>query len=175
MRGDFSALLRVFLCVALPKFSHFTVRVSLPCNCLPISSMRKTAGHNQCDESVNKQRPVNLDIGTISLPITAYASLLHRISGVALFIGVAILMWLLDSSLSSEDGFNAVKALFDSFLCKLIVWGVLAVLIYHTVAGIRHLTMDLGIGETMEGGSRSARIVFVVSVILIVLVGARIW
>lgn len=84
-------------------------------------------------------------------------------------------MWLLDSSLASEEEFNAVKALFDSFFCKLIVWGVLAALIYHTVAGIKHLIMDLGIGETMEGGSRGARIVFVVSGVLIVLVGACIW
>lgn len=84
-------------------------------------------------------------------------------------------MWLLDSSLASEDGFNAVKAVFDSVICKLILWGVLAALIYHTVAGVKHLIMDLGIGETMEGGSRGARIVFVVSGILIVLVGACIW
>jgi len=124
---------------------------------------------------VNKKRPVNLDIGTISLPITAYASILHRISGVALFVGVAILMWLLSVSLSGEDNFNQVKALFDSFFCKLIIWGVLAAVIYHSAAGVRHLIMDLGVGETMEGGRRGARIVFVVSVVLIVLVGALIW
>ena len=82
---------------------------------------------------------------------------------------------MLDSSLSSENGFNAVKALFDSFPCKLIVWGVLSALIYHSVAGVKHLIMDLGIGETMEGGSRGARIVFAVSIILIVLMGACIW
>jgi succinate dehydrogenase / fumarate reductase, cytochrome b subunit len=124
---------------------------------------------------VNKKRPVNLDIGTISLPITAYASILHRAAGVALFVGVAILMWLLDVSLSSEDNFNQVKALFDSFLCKLIIWGVLAALIYHCAAGVRHLIMDLGIGETMEGGRRGAQIVFAVTVVLVVLVGALIW
>lgn len=124
---------------------------------------------------MNRKRPVNLDIGTISLPITAYASLLHRISGVALFVGVGILMWLLDWSLTDEESFNTVKSLFDSVLCKLIVWGVLAFLIYHTAAGIRHLVMDVGIGESMEGGRRSARIVFVVTVVLIVLVGACIW
>jgi len=124
---------------------------------------------------VNKKRPVNLDIGTISLPITAYASILHRISGVILFVGVAILMWLLSVSLSGEDNFNQVKALFDSFFCKLIVWGVLAAAIYHSAAGVRHLIMDLGIGETMEGGRRGAKIVFIVSVVLIVLVGALIW
>jgi succinate dehydrogenase / fumarate reductase cytochrome b subunit len=125
--------------------------------------------------SLNKKRPVNLDIGTISLPITAYASLLHRISGVALFVGVGILMWLLDWSLTDEESFNAVRNLFDSAFCKLIVWGVLAFLIYHTAAGIRHLVMDVGIGESMEGGRRSARIVFVVTIVLIVLVGACIW
>lgn len=132
-------------------------------------------GHNQCDESVNNKRPVNLDLGTISLPITAYTSILHRISGVALFVGVGILMWLLDVSLTSEDGFNNVKAIFDSFICKVIVWGVLIALIYHSAAGVKHLIMDVGIGETMEGGSRGSRIVIAVTVILSVLVGAAIW
>ena len=121
------------------------------------------------------KRPVNLDLGTISLPITAYVSILHRISGVILFGGAAILLWLLSVSLSSEEGFNSTKALFDSFFCKLIVWGVLAALIYHTVAGIKHLIMDVGVGETLEGGTRGARIVIIVSIVLIVLVGAFIW
>ena len=133
------------------------------------------AGHNQCDESVNKKRPVNLDIGTIALPITAYTSILHRASGAALFVGVGILMWLLDVSLASEDGFNRVKAIFDSFFCKLIVWGVLIALIYHSAAGVKHLVMDVGIGETMEGGVRGSRIVLIVTAILAVLVGAAIW
>lgn len=124
---------------------------------------------------MNKQRPVNLDIGTISLPITAYVSILHRISGVILFGGAAILLWLLNVSLTSEQGFNSVKTLFDSFFCKLIVWGVLSALIYHTAAGIKHLIMDVGVGETLEGGQRGARIVIIVSIVLIVLVGAFIW
>ncbi len=133
------------------------------------------ARHNQCDESVNNKRPVNLDLGTISLPITAYTSILHRISGVALFVGVGILMWLLDVSLTGEDGFNQVKAIFDSFICKVIIWGVLIALIYHSAAGVKHLIMDVGIGETMEGGVRGSRIVIAVTIILSVLVGAAIW
>jgi succinate dehydrogenase / fumarate reductase, cytochrome b subunit len=133
------------------------------------------AGHNQCDESVNNKRPVNLDIGTISLPITAYTSILHRVSGVALFVGVGILMWMLDVSLTSEEGFNTVRAIFNSFFCKLIVWAVLIALIYHCAAGVKHLIMDIGIGETMEGGSRGSRIVLIVTVILSVLAGAAIW
>jgi succinate dehydrogenase / fumarate reductase, cytochrome b subunit len=132
-------------------------------------------GPNQCDESVNKKRPVNLDIGTIQLPLPALASFLHRVSGIALFVGVAILMWLLDVSLTDEDHFNAVKTLFDSFFCKLIVWGVLAALIYHSVAGVKHLIMDLGVGETLEGGMRGARIVFIATIVLVVLVGACLW
>jgi succinate dehydrogenase / fumarate reductase cytochrome b subunit len=124
---------------------------------------------------VNKKRPVNLDLGTITLPIAGYASFIHRASGVALFVGAGILLWLLDVSLSGEDNFNAVKALFNSFLCKLIVWGVLAALIYHSAAGIRHLIMDMGVGESLEGGTRSAKIVFAVSIVLTVLVGALIW
>lgn len=124
---------------------------------------------------MNNKRPVNLDIGTIALPITAYTSILHRVSGVALFVGVGILMWLLDVSLTSEDGFNSVKAIFDSFICKLIVWAVLIALIYHTAAGVKHLVMDVGIGETMEGGKRGSRIVLIVTVVLSVLVGAAIW
>lgn len=124
---------------------------------------------------MNKKRPVNLDIGTISLPITAYASILHRVSGVFIVAGVAVLLWLLDSSLASEESFAAVKGIATSFICKLIVWAVAAGLIYHTVAGVKHLIMDLGYGETMEGGIRGAKIVFGVSIVLIVLVGAWIW
>ena len=124
---------------------------------------------------MNKKRPINLDIGTISLPITAYASILHRVSGVFIFAGVAILLWLLDASLASPESFAEVKAITGSFFCKLIVWAVAAGLIYHTVAGVKHLIMDLGVGETMEGGIKGAKTVFAVSVILIVLVGAWIW
>ena len=124
---------------------------------------------------VNKKRPVNLDIGTIALPITAYASILHRVSGVFVFAGVAVLLWLLDASLASPESFAEVKAMTSSFICKLIVWAVAAGLIYHTVAGVKHLIMDLGYGETMEGGVKGAKAVFAISVILIVLVGAWIW
>lgn len=124
---------------------------------------------------MNNKRPVNLDIGTIALPITAYTSILHRASGVFLFVGAAVLLWLLDLSLTDENGFASVKALFDSFICKLIVWAVLSGLIYHVVAGVRHLIMDMGIGESLEGGARGAKLVFVISAVLIVLVGALIW
>lgn len=121
------------------------------------------------------KRPVNLDISTIDLPLPALASILHRITGVFLVIGVGVLMCMFDASLASEAGFNEVKQFAGSFFGKLILWGVLAGLIYHTAAGIKHLFMDLGYGETLEGGMTGAKIVFGVSVVLIVLVGAWIW
>lgn len=124
---------------------------------------------------VNKKRPVNLDLGTISLPLPALASFLHRVSGVFLLAGVAVLLWLLDASLAGEESFATVKGIANSFICKLIVWAVSAGLIYHTVAGVKHLVMDLGYGESLEGGIKGAKIVFAVSIVLIVLVGAWIW
>jgi succinate dehydrogenase / fumarate reductase cytochrome b subunit len=126
--------------------------------------------------AVKDNRPVNLDIGTIKLPITAYASILHRVSGVAIFVGVAILLALLDSSLESQDSFNTVKEhLNNNLLLKLVVWATLCGFIYHTCAGVKHLIMDLGFGETLEGGQKGATAVFVVAPILMVLAGVWIW
>jgi succinate dehydrogenase / fumarate reductase, cytochrome b subunit len=141
----------------------------------PTTSSAHSSESTPINTSFTRKRPVNLDIGTITFPAAAIASLLHRISGVALVVGVGILMWLLDWSLADEESFNTVKNLFDSPICKLIVWGVLAFMIYHTAAGIRHLFMDVGVGESLEGGRQSARIVFIVTVVLVVLVGAFIW
>ena len=126
-------------------------------------------------EDVNSKRPVNLDLRTIKLPITAYTSILHRISGVILFIGLAALLYGLDLSLSSEDGFARVKAFLAYPLVKLVIWAVLSALLYHLVAGVRHLIMDMGAGETLQGGKLGSQIVLIVSAVLIVLVGVWIW
>lgn len=126
-------------------------------------------------KTVKDKRPVNLDIGTFDLPITAYVSILHRISGVISVVGVAVLLWILDASLSSEESFNAIKAGASSFVCKLIIWGVLSALAYHTVAGVKHLIMDLGIGETFEGGVLGSKIALAVSIIIIAMLGVCIW
>ncbi|MCJ8168981.1 succinate dehydrogenase, cytochrome b556 subunit [Atopomonas sediminilitoris] len=125
--------------------------------------------------AVNSQRPVNLDLRTIKLPLTAYTSILHRISGVLLFVGVAVLLYALDLSLSSEEGFAQVKECLQSPFAKLIIWGLLSALIYHLVAGVRHLVMDMGVGESLEGGKRGSQIVLVISAVLIVLLGVWVW
>lgn len=124
---------------------------------------------------MKKKRPVNLDISTIQLPITAYVSILHRVTGVILFAGIAVLLWMLDASLASEESFAALKDGLTNPICQLVLWGTLAALGYHMVAGIRHLFMDYGIGESLEGGQTGAKITLFVSVILIVLLGAWVW
>jgi succinate dehydrogenase / fumarate reductase, cytochrome b subunit len=124
---------------------------------------------------VKDKRPVNLDIGSIQLPLAALASITHRVSGVIVFVGIALLLWLLDTSLASEQGFNALFGPGMSMLAKLLVWGVLSALAYHMVAGVKHLLMDFGIGESREAGPRGAKIVIVVSVVLIALLGVWVW
>ena len=106
---------------------------------------------------MDKKRPVNLDLGTIALPITSYVSILHRASGVIMFFAVAVLLWLLESSLASEASFNELSNLFNNPLCQIIVWGTLAALAYHSVAGMRHMIMDFGVGEdSFQAGRLSA-------------------
>ncbi len=85
------------------------------------------------------------------------------------------MLYALDKSLASEEGFAEVKACLTSPFAKLVTWGLLSALLYHLVAGVRHLIMDLGIGETLEGGKLGSKIVLAVSVVLIVLVGVWVW
>ena len=124
---------------------------------------------------MNKKRPVNLDIATIKLPITAYVSILHRVSGVFLFAGVAVLLWMLDASLDSEEGINSIGELATSPVCQFVLWAVLAGLAYHMVLGIRHLIMDFGIGESLKGGQAGAKIALAIAIVLIVLAGVWVW
>lgn len=102
-------------------------------------------------------------------------SILHRISGVLIFVGTAVLMWLLAESLTSEEGFQRVGEWLQSPIVKLIVWGILSGLLYHLIAGLRHLLMDAGIGETLEGGRRGAMLIIVFSVISILIAGVWVW
>ncbi|MAA85494.1 MAG: succinate dehydrogenase, cytochrome b556 subunit [Halieaceae bacterium] len=120
-------------------------------------------------------RPVNLDLGTIDLPVTAYASITHRVTGVLMFFASFLLLWALDLSLASEASFNSLGDLLSSPLAKGVSWAIASILTYHALAGIKHLIMDAGIGETMRGGVLGARIVFVSAAISAVVWGLLIW
>lgn len=121
------------------------------------------------------KRPVNLDIGTIRLPVTAYASIMHRISGVILVGASFLLLALLDLSLAGADGFARAAAILGGVVPRILLWAILTVLIYHSLAGIKHLVMDFGIGESLEGGSFAARLVFVLAALGSALAGVALW
>ncbi|MBJ3814496.1 succinate dehydrogenase cytochrome b556 subunit [Shimwellia pseudoproteus] len=127
-------------------------------------------------KDVKKQRPVNLDLKTIRFPVTAIASILHRVSGVITFVAIGILLWLLGTSLSSPEGFQVASSIMGSFIVKFIIWGILTALAYHVVVGVRHMLMDFGyLEETLEAGKRSAVISFGVTVVLSLLAGVLVW
>lgn len=125
--------------------------------------------------NVNDKRPVNLDLTTIKFPIPALASISHRIAGVALFVAVPILLWMLDRSLASPESFAEMKELLDTWYAEVVLFGILAAVAYHFVAGIKHLIMDWGIGETLEGGRRFAIAGFIIAAVLIALAGVWVW
>lgn len=124
---------------------------------------------------MNDNRPVNLDLSKFSFPLPALTSIVHRITGFGLFFGMVFVLYALELSLSSKEGFQSVSEIMDTFIAKLLLWAIVSALLYHLVAGIKHLIMDFGIGETLEGGVLGAKITVAVSVVLIVLAGVWIW
>ncbi|MCL1098246.1 succinate dehydrogenase cytochrome b556 subunit [Shewanella gelidii] len=129
----------------------------------------------QSEQNVKKQRPVHLDLQTIRLPATAFASILHRVSGVIMLFAVGILLWLLNTSLASPQGFADIQSLFDSFIIKFIVWGILTALGYHLIVGVRHLVMDTGRWEELESGIATAKASFVIAAVCSLLAGIWVW
>lgn len=126
-------------------------------------------------ETVKKQRPINLDLSTISLPATAKASILHRVTGVAMFFALLFVIWAWAVSLQSAEGFDYVKSLLNSHLAKFIAWGTITVLIYHLLGGIRHIIMDLGHWEELKSGNLSANVTIGLWIVLAVLAGVWVW
>jgi succinate dehydrogenase / fumarate reductase cytochrome b subunit len=124
---------------------------------------------------VKNNRPVNLDLMTMRYPVSAIASLLHRITGMALFVAIGFMLWALSASLESPEGFALVQGVLTHPLAKLIAWGIASFIVYHLFAGIKHLLMDAGHFETIEGGALASQAVLGVSLVGIILVGVWIW
>lgn len=124
---------------------------------------------------MNKNRPVNLDLGSMKFPPMAIASILHRISGILLFVLLPIMIFLLGQSLQSEEAFAQMKLRLSDPYYKLIVWAFCAALAYHLLAGIRHLIMDMGFGEHLCTGRRTAILVIVLAVFSTIFLGIWIW
>ncbi len=124
---------------------------------------------------MKSNRPVNLDLTKFKFPLTAITSIIHRLTGVVLFICIPLLLGYLSCSLSSADSFQAVMQSLQTTWGRLISWVVVMAILYHLVAGIRHLFMDIGFGETKTSSKVTAYIMLIVFVILAVLSGVFIW
>ncbi len=124
---------------------------------------------------VIKQRPKNLNLLTIRFPIPAIVSILHRISGVILFLLIPFMLWALNLSLSSPNDFDNLHLFLSSPLMKLFLWSFLSAFIYHFFAGIRHLLMDVQVGDELKSGRLSAKLTMAISIVFIILVGIWLW
>jgi succinate dehydrogenase / fumarate reductase cytochrome b subunit len=124
---------------------------------------------------VKDQRPVYLDVTKYKFPNTAIVSILHRISGILLFLYTPFLIWALDMSLSSGEQFQQLVQNLETPILKLFSWLLLASISFHLVAGIRHLLMDMGIAETARGGRVGANLVFIIAILLILAAGVWLW
>jgi succinate dehydrogenase / fumarate reductase cytochrome b subunit len=111
-----------------------------------------------------KVRPKHLDLIKIRLPLPGILSIMHRISGAALFLFLPLLLWLLDRSLETEIGYDQVKSYLDLWLVKIVLLGLLYGFMHHFCAGIRYLFLDLHKGIDLPAARMSAGIVYFVSI-----------
>ena len=123
----------------------------------------------------HKDRPVYISLTQFRFPVTAIASIVHRITGMLLFLGIGYLLWLLSLALESPAGFAEASMALEAPFAKLVLWGVLGMLIYHILAGIKHMIMDFHIGDSFEAASAASYAVFVLTVVLALAAGVWIW
>jgi succinate dehydrogenase / fumarate reductase, cytochrome b subunit len=123
-----------------------------------------------------KARPVYRNIGmsdlaNYRLPIIGIASIVHRITGVALFVGLIMLLPMLAMSLKSEAGFEAFRTIvWGNWIAKIVLIGLLFSVIYHLIAGVRHMIQDANRWLDLAAARSTATAVFAVSVVLTALV-----
>ena len=122
-------------------------------------------------------RPVSLSLSPAKFrwPVTAMASIAHRLTGVGLFLGFAWLLYLLDLALGSAAGFDRARALLAGLWGRLALLGILALLTYHLLAGIRHLLLDLHIGDSLAVARRASWLVFALTLVAVGALGAWLW
>ena len=125
---------------------------------------------------MNKPRPVYLNLVRIRLPLPGIVSILHRVSGAALFlIGIPLALWALEASLESPTGYDKLAAAFANPLTKLVLLGLVWAYLHHLCAGIRFLLLDLHRGIELKPARQSSAVVVLASVALTLIVGARLW
>lgn len=124
---------------------------------------------------MNKKRPKYLDLRLIKLPLPGFISILHRVSGLLLFLALPLFLWMLQSSLLSIETYTQLVAVLRYPLSKLILICLLWAFLHHLCAGIRYLAIDMHIGVGLTQARASSKLVLFVSLGLTVLMGAWLW
>jgi len=123
------------------------------------------------------------DLPGYRLPIAGIVSILHRASGVLMFALMPFIIWLFDTSLSSEISFARFRSafvnglwIFPGFVIKLVALALIWAYLHHFFAGLRHLWMDVShAAVTKERGARSAQFTLVASLLLTMVLGAKLF
>jgi len=124
--------------------------------------------------SVQHRRPVFLNLSQIRLPLPGIASIMHRISGVAMVLAIPFLALLLHYSLAGEDTFSSLLMLFHTSLAvKAALFLAFWALLYHLFAGVRFLLIDVEIGVNKRAARLSSIVVIAMAPLsALVLTGA---
>ncbi|WP_300648668.1 succinate dehydrogenase, cytochrome b556 subunit [Hydrogenophaga sp.] len=122
------------------------------------------------------------DLTTYRLPPAGWVSILHRASGGLMFILLPLIVWLFDTSVSSEISFERFSGTFalglgfvPGWFFKLVVLALIWAYLHHLIAGVRHLYMDARHAVSKEFGKSSAIVTLVLSIGLTVLLGAKLF
>jgi succinate dehydrogenase / fumarate reductase cytochrome b subunit len=122
------------------------------------------------------------DLPTYRLPAAGIVSILHRISGVIMFLLLPFIIWMFDVSVSSEISFAKFTAAFNigvglvpGWFIKLVALAIIWSYLHHIIAGLRHLYMDMCHAVTKEFGKSSAVVTLVVSLGLTAVLGAKLF
>lgn len=102
------------------------------------------------------QRPVFFNLTQIQMPVGALASIMHRITGVLLAVGIPFSIYVLGLSLQSPQSYARVIALFNAWTFKAVAIVFVWALAHHLLAGVRHLLSDIDIGSQLASARRSA-------------------
>ncbi|WP_310613936.1 succinate dehydrogenase, cytochrome b556 subunit [Limnohabitans sp.] len=122
------------------------------------------------------------DLPTYRLPAAGIVSILHRISGLIMFLLLPLIVWMFDTSVSSEISFAKFSAAFNvglgfvpAVLVKVVVLGLIWAYLHHLIAGVRHVYMDVNHAVTKEFGKSSAIVTLVLSLGLTAALGAKLF
>jgi succinate dehydrogenase / fumarate reductase, cytochrome b subunit len=124
---------------------------------------------------MNKKRPKHLALHQIKLPLPGIVSILHRVSGLLLFIALPLLLLMLQYSLASIVTYTRLMEVLANPLFKLLLLGLLWAFLHHFCAGLRYLAIDLHLVRDLTRARNSSKVVIAASLALTILVGVKLW